>query len=167
MHSSAEFIHLLFMWIAIFRNMYPFRNYKVLYTSLYASSCLSIRNTQCRVLKVINRTLINILNSDRYSVVGYLTTHVRWVPCHHRMARPQVADVRRVPSQHRMARPQVADVSRVPSQHRMARPQVADGGDGLQIWRVAADILNKQSRTASKGWSCTLGVRREANNSSL
>jgi hypothetical protein len=26
----------------------------------------------------------------------------------------------------------------------MARPQVADGGDGLQIWRVAANILNKQ-----------------------
>jgi hypothetical protein len=25
------------------------------------------------------------------------------------------------------------------------------GGDGLQIWRVAAIILNKQSRTADKG----------------
>jgi hypothetical protein len=25
----------------------------------------------------------------------------------------------------------------------MARPQVADGGEGLQIWRVAANILNK------------------------
>jgi hypothetical protein len=34
----------------------------------------------------------------------------------------------------------------------MARPQVADGEDGLQIWRVAANILNKQSRTADKGW---------------
>ena len=32
----------------------------------------------------------------------------------------------------------------------MARPQVADRGDGLQIWRVAANILNKQSRTASE-----------------
>ena len=31
----------------------------------------------------------------------------------------------------------------------MARPQVADRGDGLQIWKVAANILNKQSRTAS------------------
>jgi hypothetical protein len=41
----------------------------------------------------------------------------------------------------------------------MARPQVADG-DGLQIWRVAANILNKQSRTADKG------VGRGANNSS-
>jgi hypothetical protein len=35
--------------------------------------------------------------------------------------------------------------------HCMARPQVADGGDGLQIWRVAANILNKQSRTIDKG----------------
>jgi hypothetical protein len=24
-------------------------------------------------------------------------------------------------------------------QHEMARPRVADGGDGLQMWRVAAD----------------------------
>jgi hypothetical protein len=32
----------------------------------------------------------------------------------------------------------------------MARPQVADGGDDLQIWRAAADILNKQSRTADR-----------------
>jgi hypothetical protein len=28
--------------------------------------------------------------------------------------------------------------------HSMARPQVADRGDGLQVWRVAANILNKQ-----------------------
>jgi hypothetical protein len=48
----------------------------------------------------------------------------------------------------------------------MARPQVADGGDGLQMWRVAANILNKQSRTADKGWSSSLGVGRGANNSS-
>jgi hypothetical protein len=43
----------------------------------------------------------------------------------------------------------------------MARPQVADGGDNLQIWKVAANILNKQSRTAGKGWSSSLGVERE------
>jgi hypothetical protein len=48
----------------------------------------------------------------------------------------------------------------------MARPQVADGGDGLQILRVAANILNKQSRTADKGLSSSLGVGRGANNSS-
>jgi hypothetical protein len=38
-----------------------------------------------------------------------------------------------------------------PFHHGMARPQVADGGDGLQIWKVAANILNKQSRTADRG----------------
>jgi hypothetical protein len=48
----------------------------------------------------------------------------------------------------------------------IARPQVADGGDGLQIWRVAANILNKQLRTADKGWSSSLGVQRGADNSS-
>jgi uncharacterized membrane protein len=35
--------------------------------------------------------------------------------------------------------------------HGMARPQVADGGDALHLWRAAANILNKQSRTADKG----------------
>jgi hypothetical protein len=59
-------------------------------------------------------------------------SHVRWVPCH----------------------------------HGMARPQVADGGDTLQFWRVAANILNKQSWTGDKGWSSSLGVGRGANNSS-
>jgi hypothetical protein len=34
--------------------------------------------------------------------------------------------------------------------HGMARPQVADGGDALQIWRVAENILNKQSWTTDK-----------------
>jgi len=34
------------------------------------------------------------------------------------------------------------------------------------IWRVAASILNKQSRTADKGWSSNLGVGRGSNNSS-
>jgi hypothetical protein len=50
--------------------------------------------------------------------------------------------------------------------HGMARPQVAVGGDGLQIWRVATNILNKQSRTTDKGWSSSLGVGRGADNSS-
>jgi hypothetical protein len=57
--------------------------------------------------------------------------HVRWVPCH----------------------------------HGMAHPQVADGGDAPQFWRVPVNILNKQSRTADKGWSSSLGVGRGANNS--
>jgi hypothetical protein len=43
----------------------------------------------------------------------------------------------------------------------MTRPQVADRGDGLQIWRVAANILNEQSWTADSGWSSSLGVGRE------
>jgi hypothetical protein len=54
---------------------------------------------------------LNIKNSK--------ANHVRWVPCH----------------------------------HGMARPQVADGGDAIQVWKEAANILNKQSRTADKGWS--------------
>jgi hypothetical protein len=38
-----------------------------------------------------------------------------------------------------------------PCHHGMARPQVADGRQYLQKWRVAANILNKQSRRAHKG----------------
>jgi hypothetical protein len=34
------------------------------------------------------------------------------------------------------------------------------------IWRGAANILNKQSWTADKGWSSSLESGREANNSS-
>jgi hypothetical protein len=55
----------------------------------------------------------------------------------------------------------------VPCHHGMARAQVADGGNGLQIWSVAANILNKQSRTADKGWSSSLSVGRGANNRGL
>jgi hypothetical protein len=43
----------------------------------------------------------------------------------------------------------------IPCQHGMSHPQVADGGDGLQ--RVAANIMNKQSLTADKGWSSSWG----------
>jgi hypothetical protein len=46
----------------------------------------------------------------------------------------------------------------------MARPQVADE-DGPQIWKVAANILNKQSRMNDKGWPSSLGVGRGATNS--
>jgi hypothetical protein len=34
-------------------------------------------------------------------------------------------------------------VAEGPCHHNMAHPGVADGGDGLQMWRVAANILNK------------------------
>jgi hypothetical protein len=48
----------------------------------------------------------------------------------------------------------------------MAHTQAADAGDGLQIWRVAANILNKQSQTTDEGWPSSLGVWRGVNNSS-
>jgi hypothetical protein len=59
----------------------------------------------------------------------------------------------------------IRDVRWVPFHHGMARPQVADGGDALQVWREAANILNKPLRTADKGWSSSLGVGRGTNNS--
>ena len=34
------------------------------------------------------------------------------------------------------------------------------------IWRVAANILNKQSQTADKGWSLSLGVGQGVDHSS-
>jgi hypothetical protein len=43
----------------------------------------------------------------------------------------------------------------------MARPQVADGGNSLQIWRVAANILNKQSWISAGGppaWGLSVGL---------
>jgi hypothetical protein len=56
------------------------------------------------------------------------------------------------------------NVKLIPGHHGMALPQVADGEDGLQIWTVAANILNKQLRTAERGQSSSLGVGRGANN---
>jgi hypothetical protein len=40
----------------------------------------------------------------------------------------------------------------------MVRLQVADAGDDLQLQRAVANILNKQSRIAGKGWFSSLGV---------
>jgi hypothetical protein len=51
-------------------------------------------------------------------------------------------------------------VTWVPCHHGMASTKAADGGDGLQMRRVPANILNKQSRTANKVWSSSLGVGR-------
>jgi hypothetical protein len=53
-----------------------------------------------------------------------------------------------------------------PCHHDMALLWVADGGDGLQVWSVAVNILNKQSQTVDKGWSSSLEVGRGTNNSS-
>jgi len=47
----------------------------------------------------------------------------------------------------------------------MAHLRVADGGDGLQIRRVTANVLDKQLRTADKVWSSSLGVGRGARTS--
>jgi hypothetical protein len=38
-----------------------------------------------------------------------------------------------------------------PYLHGMAHPQVSDGEDGLEMCRVAENILNKQSQTADEG----------------
>jgi hypothetical protein len=46
----------------------------------------------------------------------------------------------------------------VPCHNGMARRQVVDGGDTIQLCRAAANILNKQSWTANKGWSSSLVV---------
>jgi hypothetical protein len=40
----------------------------------------------------------------------------------------------------------------------MARPQVADGEDGVQIWRIAVNIRNNQSRDSRQGVVPSLGV---------
>jgi len=53
-----------------------------------------------------------------------------------------------------------------PSHHGTERPLVADGGNGLQIRKVAANILNKQSLTADNGWPSSLLVGRVSNSSS-
>ena len=45
------------------------------------------------------------------------------------------------------------DVAWVPFSHDVAHSHVAGVGDGLQIWNVDVKILNKQSRTANRGWS--------------
>jgi hypothetical protein len=58
-------------------------------------------------------------------------------------------------------------VTWVPHHHGMVLLQVADGGDSLQIWRVAANIFNKQSLTADREWFSSLGVGRGANNPPL
>jgi hypothetical protein len=86
------------------------------------------------VIECYSQFIINYINySSAIFAVTFdlgMNVHVMWVPCHHGMARPQVAD-----------------------------------GEGLQIWRAAANILNKQSRTADKGWPSSLVFGRGANNS--
>jgi hypothetical protein len=77
-------------------------------------------------------TKLRNFHHSHFSIPSRDQIHVKWVHCH----------------------------------HGMARPRVADRGYGLQVWRVAANILNKQSRTADSGWSSSPGVGRGANNPS-
>jgi hypothetical protein len=51
-------------------------------------------------------------------------------------------------------------ICRSPCHHGKARPQVADREDSLQIWRLPANILNKQLRIADMRWSSILGDGR-------
>jgi hypothetical protein len=46
----------------------------------------------------------------------------------------------------------------VPHHHSMLHSQFADGGEGLQIWRVAANIWNKQLWRDDKGRSSNWGL---------
>jgi hypothetical protein len=46
----------------------------------------------------------------------------------------------------------------------MARPQAKNESAGFQIWRVAANILKKESRTADKVWFSRLRVKTLHNN---
>jgi hypothetical protein len=47
----------------------------------------------------------------------------------------------------------------VASHHGMARLPVSDAEGGLQILRVAANILNTECKAADKEWSITFRVR--------
>jgi hypothetical protein len=49
-------------------------------------------------------------------------------------------------------------VTWVPCYHGIAHHQVVDGGDGPQLWKVAANVLNKEPQVADKGWSSSLGL---------
>jgi hypothetical protein len=44
-------------------------------------------------------------------------------------------------------------IKRFPYYSNTASSEVDHGGDGLYIWRSAANMCNVESRTANKGWS--------------
>jgi len=46
----------------------------------------------------------------------------------------------------------------------MARLQAAHRTDGVHIWSAVAKMVNKQPRTANKGWPSSLVVGRGSNN---
>jgi hypothetical protein len=96
-----------------------------------------------------------IFYSDDIDIThAYSTLHVRACVCVIKLKLKQITAIK------------LCVLTRVPCHHGTARPQDADGGDGLQIWMVAANILNKESWTVDKGWSSSFGVGRGANNPS-
>jgi hypothetical protein len=48
----------------------------------------------------------------------------------------------------------------VPCHSGVARRKIAFGGDDVEVWRLAANVLNKQQRTRRKLWCFGLGVGR-------
>jgi len=48
------------------------------------------------------------------------------------------------------------------SYHGMVHPWVLDRGDGLQIWKVAVNVLNTQSWIANMWWSSSLVIWQAA-----
>jgi hypothetical protein len=55
----------------------------------------------------------------------------------------------------------------VPHYHGMVHLRVSDGWNGLQIWNIAVNILNRELWTANRLWSSRLVTGWGANNSSL
>lgn len=45
-----------------------------------------------------------------------------------------------------------------PCHHVIARPRVGHGGEGTQMWRVAVNMLSKESRIVDKGQSSSLEI---------
>jgi hypothetical protein len=68
--------------------------------------------------------------------------------------------------QYKIYKSQFIHVKWVHNHHGMAHPRFADTGDGLQIWRVAANILNKRRGQPTLGGPPAWGVGRGANNPS-
>jgi hypothetical protein len=92
-------------------------------------------------------TVYTSLKANAIKLLVYMLEHVLWgnIATYRsvKVMSPYFNASMRIPRHARWA----------PCHHGMARPQVAHGGDGLQMWRVAASILNKQSRRAKKEWS--------------
>ena len=45
-----------------------------------------------------------------------------------------------------------------PCLHVISSPHFVDGTDDLHMWKVAANLLNRQASTDDKGWSFGMGI---------